>query len=109
MRRASDVITATAPTEFILLCAWIPDGEEFIKPELWRIIALPHAPGEQCLALRLQVSDELGVLDVDFQHFTVIGRRVLVAGYLGPQEEVERGAVYNAYVEIPAAVLNQGI
>ena len=93
-------------TEYILLCAWIPDDNEYSKPKLWRI-ALPRAPGDECTALCLRVSDELGGLDVDFRHFTVIGQRVLLMGFFGSQEEAECNAVYNAYVEIPAAVLNQ--
>jgi hypothetical protein len=75
-----------------LMCAWIPEGEEYFCPEIWEYLLHPHEE-IRCLNLRQEIWD----LDLDLQAFCTVGTSAYLLGY---DDKCDKRPVWNVCVEL---------
>ncbi|KAF8909715.1 hypothetical protein CPB84DRAFT_1765288 [Gymnopilus junonius] len=89
-------------TPSILLCTWIPHGQEDLSPEFWHFSAYPKNT-----FTRLGISDRVYDLEKNFQRFALVGNRAFLMGQGDGSDDNdgEEGAMCDTYVEIPVQEL----
>ena len=97
-RPAKDAIStypSSSTESSVILCTWIPRPDGWMSVELWQYLL----PPEEKIA-SFQLCDKIWDLNLDLQAFVVVGSRLFLLGYAGPDGPPPQDATFNICTEI---------